>query len=171
MDDVRVFCTYDYANIIGILSLFLWCWRNEKCKYKAADRTRKFSVIFVSIARLAWADLSLFLNLLTSQSSLTFLEPITTASLSSTILWDNLCLTTKELVISKSSEFEVDFLYENEGGSVVIGLDTGLGGESPCSFLALTKTVTVVLGSKFLSVYDSICTLSIVSQWDGLLRV
>ena len=46
-------------------------------------------------------------------------------------------------------------MYEREGGSVVMGLEIGLGGESPCSFLALTRTVTVVLGSKFVIVYDS----------------
>ena len=87
------------------------------------------------------------------------------------ILWDSLCLTTNELVTSTSDEWDVDFLYEREGGSVVMGLETGLGGESPCSFLALTKTVTVVLGSKFLIVYDSVCTSFIVSQCDGFLRV
>ena len=78
-----------------------------------------------------------------------------TASFNSIILCDNRCLTTKVLLASKpisSSEFEVDFLYEREGGNVVMGLDTGLGGESPCSFLARTKTVTVVRGSRFVKV-------------------
>ena len=70
-----------------------------------------------------------------------------------------------------SDEWEVDFLYEREGGSVVMGLETGLGGESPCSFLALTRTVTVVLGSKFVIVYDSTWTSSIEIQCDGFLSV
>ena len=47
------------------------------------------------------------------------------------------------------NECKVDFLWERKDGSVVIGLDTGLGGESPYSFLALTRTVTVVLGSNY----------------------
>ena len=76
--------------------------------------------------------------------------------MSSIILWDSRCLTINELATSISDERDVDFLYEREGGSVVMGLETGLGGESPCSFLALTKTVTVVLGSKFVMVYDSV---------------
>ena len=70
-----------------------------------------------------------------------------------------------------SDEWEVDFLYEREGGSVVMGLETGLGGESPCSFRALTRTVTVVLGSKFVIVYDSAWTSSIEIQCDGFLSV
>ena len=62
-------------------------------------------------------------------------------------------------------------MCERKDGSVVIGLETGLGGESPYSFLALTKTVTVVLGSKFFIVYDSVWTSFIAIQCEGFFRV
>ena len=62
-------------------------------------------------------------------------------------------------------------MYESEGGSVDSGFETGLGGERPCSFFALTKTVTVVLGSRFRIMYVSELTSLIVIQCEGFFRV
>ena len=111
------------------------------------------------------------IDILTSHRNLTFLGPITTASMISIILCDSLCLTTNELVTSISEECAEPSLYDKEGGSVDSGLDTGLGGERPCSFLARTKTVTVVLGSRFRIVYVSVKTSLMVIQCEGFFRV
>lgn len=87
------------------------------------------------------------------------------------ILWDSLCLTTNELVTSISEEWAAVCLYEREGGRVDSGFETGLGGERPCSFRALTNTVTVDLGSRFRIVYASAYTSLMVIQCEGFFKV
>jgi hypothetical protein len=82
---------------------------------------------------------------------------MTMAFLRSTNLLDNLSL----MPLGSSSGSKPRL------GVVIIALDKGLGGERPCSFLALTKTVMVDEGLRSVMSKVSNGTSGIVIQWVG----
>ena len=89
-------------------------------------------------------------NWFTSQRSLTFLDPATKASFSSTILWDNLNLT-----VARSGSVEDGSrprLLRLPPPDVFMGFDMGEGGERPWWLRARTTKITVLEAARFFTV-------------------
>ena len=89
-------------------------------------------------------------NWFTSQRSLTFLDPATKASFSSTILWDNLNLT-----VARSGSVEDGSrprLLRLPLPDVFMGFDMGEGGERPWWLRARTTKITVLEAARFFTV-------------------
>ena len=116
--------------------------------FKAHNYTASVILLLLSIRYVRQKERK---NWFTSQRSLTFLDPATKASFSSTILWDNLNLT-----VARSGSVEDGSrpprLLRLPLPDVFMGFDMGEGGERPWWLRARTTKITVLEVARFFTV-------------------